>query len=128
MGGGADVRVQGNTRIECKFTTKPFYVLTYSDLEKLREQAIKTLEEPVFQIAFQDHLGRFDKYAVVPLQGAWDDKFEILCVKGNSIRIHQSYMQANLGGARHRIKFGRHVREFEIITWDEFLERRAANA
>jgi len=128
LGGGADVRVIGNARIECKYTEKSFYVLTYADLEKLRTQAIKTLEEPIFQIAFKNRQGRFDRYVVIPLYGAWDDKFEILCAKGDSVRIHQSYVQANLGGARHRIKFGKHVREFEIITWNEFLERRTANA
>jgi hypothetical protein len=128
MGGGADVRVPGHTRLECKYTEKSFYVLKWADLEKLRVQAIQVIEEPVFQIAFQDRLGRFDRYAIITLHTAPDRHYERLDVQGNSIRIHQSYMQANLGGARHRIKFGRHVREFEIITWNEFLERRAADA
>jgi len=133
LGGGADVRELGNTRVECKFTSKSVYVLTYDDLEKLRVQAVKNLEEPVFQIAFQDRLGRFDKYAIVPLLSLHADltafkDFERLAVEGKSIRIHQSYLQANLGGARHLISFGRRPRQFEILTWDKFLERRATDA
>jgi hypothetical protein len=133
LGGGADVRVLGSARIECKFTSKSFYVLTYDDLEKLRVQAVKSLETPVFQIAFQDNLGRFDKYAVIPLLSLHADltafkDFEKLAVEGKSIRIHQSYLQANLGGARHLISFGRRPRQFEILTWDKFLERWEVDA
>ena len=65
MGGGADVRAPGTLRIECKFTEKDRYVLKLVELEKLRKQAIKTLEFPVFQFAYSFH-NSLTKYAVTP--------------------------------------------------------------
>lgn len=66
---GADVRKQGELRIECKFTESGSYRLKLSDLEKLRLQAIDGgLESPVFQIDFRNKkTGRSKSYVVIPL-------------------------------------------------------------
>lgn len=52
LGGGADVRAPG-FRIECKYTEKDTYTLKLADLNKLKSQAVKTLEQPVMQIEFR---------------------------------------------------------------------------
>lgn len=63
MGGGADVRAPGY-RIECKYTEKSVYGIKKSDLHKLKEQAARTLEQPVMQLAFVDTRGRRTEFAI----------------------------------------------------------------
>lgn len=63
MGGGADVRAPGY-RIECKYTEKSTYSIKKSDLHKLKEQAARTLEQPVMQLAFVDTRGRRTEFAI----------------------------------------------------------------
>jgi hypothetical protein len=53
MGGGGDVRVRGQYRVECKFTEGSSYVLKLSELDKLKKQANSVAEIPVFQFEFR---------------------------------------------------------------------------
>lgn len=63
--GGADVRVMGKIRLECKFTEKPEYTLRFLELQKVRKQAMKALEQPVLQFAFRHTTGQLNAYAVI---------------------------------------------------------------
>ncbi len=55
MGGGADVRVRGKTRCECKYTFGQSYTLKLSELDKLKKQANAAAEQPVLKFEFRSH-------------------------------------------------------------------------
>lgn len=131
--GGADVRVMGKTRVECKYTESSAYVLKLVELEKLKKQAQKHLEYPVFQFAFRDPSGRLEKYAVIQ----WDEP-EIPKVdwstenKSMTLRKHALWAAMALGLTRviFHVKGENSLksRYFRILTWDAFVERHNANA
>ena len=132
LGGGADVRVQGKIRLECKFTEKPSYTLKLDELIKLRKQAVKTLEYPVFQFAFRDPSGRMEQYAVVQ----WDEEkapFHTWHTEHKSYPLERATLPIYTG---QLVRLEYHVREgtglkshyFRIMTWAQFLERQEANA
>lgn len=131
--GGGDVRVMGKTRVECKYTENETYNLKLSELEKLRKQAQKHLEFPVFQFAFKEISGRFTRYAVIP----WDETeapTSDLHTERQSMTFLKSELYVNLtSDSLRRVVF--HVREenslkskyFRVMPWDDFVERHNAN-
>lgn len=133
MGGGADVRVMGKIRLECKFTEKDVYVLKESELAKLRKQATKALEYPVFQFAYRDPSGRLEQFAVI----GWDEKQPPVTeweTEKKSMSFERTYLRNAIGHGLLRIVF--HVRGvdklkskyYRVMTWDEYLERQGQNA
>lgn len=131
--GGGDVRVMGKTRVECKYTENDAYVLKFSELEKLRKQAIKALEYPVFQFAFKEPSGRMEKYAVIQWdETEWPNVDWSTDLK--SIKLRNVVLRSSLHLGLIRLAF--HVREgnslkskyFRVMTWDDFVERHNANA
>lgn len=141
LGGGADVRVMGKTRIECKFTEKSVYVLKLSELDKLRRQANKSLEYPVFQFAFRHPNGTMSKYAVIP----WDIELG-LHAETNWITLHKQFqlreqlLTQSLMLGRVQIGFETGflpvgsvpgtfpLKHFEVINWDDFVKRHNTDA
>jgi hypothetical protein len=129
LGGGADVRVLGKTRIECKFTDKPSYALKFKELQKLRKQANKTLEYPVFQFAFHHGNNHMAKYAVV----AWvigdrpEETDHSWATSSQQMIFSEPQLNAALNSGRIQLTwltpgdlpFG--LRIFEIMHWDDFL-------
>lgn len=131
--GGADVRVMGKTRVECKYTEKSQFVLKISELEKLRKQAIKSLEYPVFQFAFREPSGRLQQYAVVP----WNEdstQYSEWSTEKKSMTLEKTYLAAAVADGLTKIAF--HVRGptslrsryFRLLSWDDFVDRHKANA
>jgi hypothetical protein len=128
LGGGGDVRVPGDTRVECKYTTKDRYVLKSSDLKKLREQAIRGgLEEPVFQIAFRDRLGNMhERFAVTPISRSSMNLREPICVEKKSITIYLAnlrYWTSNSHSIYLTFEGGEY---YEIRLWSDYLAEREA--
>lgn len=130
LGGGGDVRVLGHTRLECKFTEKSSYSLKYEELKKIRRQAMKALESPVFQFAFRHTTGRLRAYAVIPWEIGdqpketdhhWatsaasfmltEDKLEKALMSG---RIQFSFLHAGTDPLAFRL--------FEIMRWHDYVE------
>lgn len=129
MGGGGDVRVMGDVKVECKVTEASVFVIKKSELDKIRLEAAKTLEEPIMQFAFRDKTGRLDRYAVV--LGFLDKGPGIyeLDTRHNSMRLDRWYLQTSLIGrekGRLCLTFRDNaiVRHWEIMTWDTFLLKR----
>ena len=120
LGGGADVRLMGKVRIECKVTSKPTYTLKLKELLKLRKQSIETLEYPVFQFAFKGYNG-MAKFAVIPWNHASDPTDQIVDTKAKQVIITEVLLKASLLGGRVKICFGTEV--FEILHWIDFIER-----
>lgn len=122
----------GKTRVECKYTEKDSYTLKLSELEKLRKQAIKHLEYPVFQFAFKEISGRFTQFAVIP----WDENspptVETL-VDAKQVSLRKESLIPLIYDSLWRVAF--HVKEgnslrsryFRVMPWDDFVERHNAN-
>jgi hypothetical protein len=133
LGGGADVRKQGEIRIECKYTSGTSYNIKLSELRKVKTQALRGgLEEPVLQFAFRDKsTGRLDCYAVRPHIPHGDDDHTILAeTKAKSYTVSQTelmstflhYEEAALG-----FHVNGRVEWYDVMKWDRFLlylERR----
>lgn len=130
LGGGADVRVMGKTRVECKFTEKDTYVLRYIELEKVRKQAAKALESPVLQFGFRRTTGRITTYAVIPFvegPGTW------ICwntdAKQKGLTEHE--LETTLMQGRISLQFlmpGNDpfvYKVYEILRWHDYVERTA---
>lgn len=135
MGGGGDVRGSG-MRLECKYTEKDTFSLKHSELEKLRKQANKTLEEPVFQFGFKNPY-EMQMYAVIPWNRVVDgsggiaDEIYDLDTAARSVSIGKGFARARAAeGARIRVTFreGAFGRQYEVMTWSDFLEERGMNA
>lgn len=134
LGGGADVRVLGKTRIECKFTESDNYILKFAELEKLKKQANKSLEYPVFQFAFRETSGRLTQYAVIPWSEGDGPKI-VLETETKSWPFDKHYIQELTRGAS-LVQVIFHAREgnslrsryYRIMAWDDFLERHNADA
>jgi hypothetical protein len=130
LGGGADVRAPG-VRLECKVTEKDYYSIRITDLEKLRVQAAKTVEQPVFQIAFRDKLGKLDRYAIVfGFDVAASDVpfLNVVFTSDKSIKLVQFEISLSLNKFRNKLIFaaGKGSKEFELMRWEEFLRRYCA--
>jgi hypothetical protein len=128
--GGADVRVMGKIRLECKFTEKPGYVLKYEELKKVRRQAMKALEQPVLQFAFRHTNGRLKAYAVIP----WDmeettDIGHFWNTSASSTTLTENQLEAALLTGRIQLLFSGgpltdppQFRMFEIMNWHDYVE------
>lgn len=131
LGGGGDVRVMGKTRLECKITEKDTYTLRYVELEKVRKQAIKSLESPLFQFGFRHTNGRTTSFAVIPWivgdkpsesDNSWmtssrqmsftEKQLEEALFKG---RIQLTWVMPGNNPFEQRI--------FEIMRWHDYIER-----
>ncbi len=132
--GGADVRVMGKIRLECKVTEKDNYRLHFSDLKKVRAQANKALEEPIFQIAFLHSNRNMVKFAIVPWDGGLDDYTNIMYSKSQSIMLKEDEIFREVSVGRLQLNFygelkiPLHHRMFEIMHWDDFIEQQNINA
>jgi hypothetical protein len=133
LGGGADVRKQGDLRVECKYTSKTSYSIKLSELRKLKKQALMGgLEEPVLQFAFRDKsTGRLDCYAIRPhIPHADSDSTILAHTKAQSILVEQrELMSTFLKFDEASIGFDNNGRTefYDILKWDRFLlylERR----
>lgn len=133
LGGGGDVRVQGKIRVECKFTEKDRYTLWYSDLRKLQKQAVKTLEYPVLQFAFRHPNGHLVKYAVVPWNKEEKEVTNDWFGSAASVILSEDQLETALANGRIRYTFYCEIpqaflnRVFEIMRWDDYVEREASN-
>lgn len=129
LGGGGDVRVLGQTRVECKYTENCSYTLKLSELLKLRKQAQKALEEPVFQIQYRGASGAvYFTYAVVPPSGARGINHT---TTNKQMNFHETDMNLFFSENKvMRINFiekttqKRHT--FDIMKWADYLESREA--
>jgi hypothetical protein len=134
LGGGGDVRVQGKVRVECKVTEAQHYTLKKTDLEKLRNQAAKNLEEPVFQFAFRDKLGKLEAYAVVLgfVQEDTEPSPHLFSTMYNSTTLTQLFLKSAFYGPRARrvrITFqdgSKWHKHWEVMPWEEYLRRKDA--
>jgi hypothetical protein len=130
LGGGGDVRLIGDTLIECKVTEKHEYTVKKDELLKLWKQATIRLETPVFQFAFRSKLGRLDKYAVIMPSGLGNGKLPYdMDTNHKSITLPQDYLQNCLRDGHVILTFreGAYARQWEVVTWDEYLKRRGDN-
>lgn len=134
--GGADGRLVGKIRIECKFTEQSTYSLQLEDLDKLRKQAIiGGLEDPVFQLEFKRQKLIV---AIVPYEPEW----HVIPSTGTgkksiSIRVAELRsligLQQKPGDAIMRIGFWEDgvidldikPRQFLVFLWDDYLTKRA---
>ena len=121
--GGADVRLQGELRIEHKFTESDTYTLKFSDLEKLRKQAIKGgLEEPVFVVEFLKWGKKFAITASSPSSPGANEKFRTV---GVSMRIYVRDIINKTTGLWFRR--GEGYKTYLVQPWEDFLHDRAAH-
>ncbi len=131
--GGGDVRVMGKTRVECKYTENDSYTLKFSELEKLRKQAIKALEYPVLQFAFRVPSGQLEQYAVIQWdetewpQVDWSTEAKSFILRKPTL---SSAMHLGLTRIAFHVKEGNSLRSryYRIMPWDDFVERHNANA
>lgn len=130
--GGGDVRVMGKTRVECKYTENDSYTLKFDELEKLKKQAIKHLEYPVFQFAFKEISGRFIRFAVIP----WNEEGEPtrhIETNAKSMTFQKlDFLPLDdrcLWRVAFHVKEGNSLRSryFRLMRWDDFVERHNAN-
>lgn len=120
MGGGADVRGSG-MRVECKFTEKDQYTLKFSELEKLRKQATKTLEFPVFQFAFKFR-NTMEKYAVIRYQAEDLAQFVryVRKIEYASVTFHRDVLRQQLLEGPFLLQL--EDKTFRIYPWDDFMK------
>jgi hypothetical protein len=129
--GGADVRVMGKTRLECKFTEKDTYTLRFVELQKVRKQAMKALEKPVLQFAFRNRTGRMAKYAVIPWEigDQQKDNDHSWFTSNTQIGFTADELDKALFTGRIQFNFvcpGKEplaFRLFEILRWHDYIER-----
>jgi hypothetical protein len=127
---GGDVRVVGELRGEAKYTEKDYYTLKLSDLQKIKRQAAKRLEEAVFQIAFRNPLTcKSSIYAIVPCAISDADKEYtwVVLTCNKSTRLRDDSLNHILGDGRFFLKF-EDGSEYEVLHWDDYLERRRLDA
>lgn len=134
LGGGGDVRVIGKTRVECKFTEKDSYTLRYDDLRKLQKQATKVLEFPVLQFAFRYPNGRLNRYAVIPWNTEDKEANNDWYTPANSASFTENQLETALTKGRIRYTFYCVIpqaflnRTFEIMRWDDYVEKNEAES
>lgn len=120
--GGADVRVQGKYRVECKFTNKSSYILKLTELEKLKKQANASLEYPIFQFCLRSHLGKLEKpYAVIPWVNSLDPSIEIKALS-KQVSLSRDFLDTVEYGKPVKISFQHPpFRSYRLMPWDELV-------
>jgi hypothetical protein len=124
--GGADVRVMGKYRVECKFTGKSEYLLKLTELEKLRKQAISALEYPIFQFCMKSHLGKLENpFAVIPWDGGDEEYDNNWIIHAKQAQITRAFLDSIRSGNRMKLTFITKdtVRSFRVLPWDDLLEK-----
>lgn len=136
LGGGGDVRVAGDTRIECKYTESCSFTLRLGELLKLRKEAIGALEQPVFQFQFRSiHGGAYATYAVIPatvVMGYAPDKL----TTSRQMNFHETdlnqFFWVDKNPTMHIAFFEKKTQKvwhFDLMMWDTYLKtREEANA
>lgn len=119
LGGGADVRAPG-FRIECKYTEKDTYSLKRADLQKLKLQAARTLEQPVMQLAFVDNLGRRTEFAITKMYTS----NIITAYSKKSIPLNKETLETTLLKERIVVQFEGDKEMWAICHWADFLRER----
>jgi hypothetical protein len=128
--GGADVRVMGKIRLECKFTEKSEYTLRFLELQKVRKQAMRVLEQPVLQFAFHHTTGRLKAYAVIPwnMGDTPKETDHSWYTSATSISLSEDKLDRALLVGRIQFTFmcpgsiTLPFRVFEIMNWHDFVE------
>jgi len=131
----SDVRVPGELRLECKFTNADTYTLKLSDLIKIRNEAVRKFEAPVFQVEFKGK--NKGSYAIVPrdsidLEETPFDFFEIpvMTTYNKSITLYSGDLLSMVGKASPLIIIGfdriPHAKkmEFAIYEWNDYIAKR----
>jgi len=135
-----DVRVQGEWRVEAKYTEKSTYPLRLSSLQKIADEALKGgLEEPVLQLEFVGGVKR--KYAIIRanLFKAWmlGRRFKPIAkvsfgIIDKSVTLRQDELLSFTATAISRGQmFALHLAwvnenvEYYLLNWDDFLYARA---
>lgn len=125
--GGADVRAPGTMRVECKFTEKDTYSLKLKELEKLRKQALKSLEVPVFQFAFKFR-NTMEKYAVIRCTEPYPKN--CMWIEAESTTLKRDWLAVRLNEGPFFITLGATKagepdsgKVFQILRWDDFMQQ-----
>jgi hypothetical protein len=122
--------VLGQTRLECKFTEKSSYSLKYEELKKIRRQAMKVLENPVFQFAFRHTSGRLRAFAVIPwnMDDQQKENDHGWFTSAASITLTEDQLEKALMSGRIQFTFVHAgsdppaFRMFEIMRWHDYVE------
>lgn len=124
----SDVRVAGSMRIECKFTESDTYILKLADLVKIRNEAVKKFEMPVFQIEFKGN--NKAKYAIV---ARTNEDIVPMITFNKSLTLHSgdlfsmiSKSSPVMGITFDRIPHSRKM-DFVIYEWNDFLNKVKVN-
>lgn len=121
--GGADVRKQGEVRVECKFTEKDHYDLKHADLVKIKGQALKGgLELPVMQIEFIT--APTLQVAVISDLNRKDSA--LVQVRAKQKRMTKAGLTRFLLQARHFQMVFNDNDYYTVMRWEHFLEDLAA--
>ena len=138
MGGGGDVRVIGKYRVECKYTEKATYNLKLVELEKLRKQANKVAEQPVFQFAYRTS-PTVPTYAAYAVTYGIEDipngvPYKVHQAEALSVKLHEhdlelvfSDPQKNDSVALIFMDYGK-PKSFRIRPWAKFLADEGIDA
>lgn len=129
LGGGGDVRVIGETRVECKFTEASSFSLKLTELKKLQKEAISALEEPVFNFEFRTTHGHvYQSYAVVRGYGPGDTH---KTTPSKRMNLHETDLgNWFLRDAKPLMRvcfFDRQKQAhytYDIIPWDLYVQKR----
>lgn len=122
--GGGDVRLRSEIRVECKVTEKDYFVLQYSDLRKIRDQAIRGgLEQPVMMIRFAVPRAMVFEYAIEPGIG----QIGYIGTSRKRIKLELSDLQRMMLDHRSlTLSFDRD--SWNIKLWADFLKEFQRNA
>ena len=119
--GGGDVRKRFEIRAECKVTEKDYFVIKYTDLLKILNQAIKGgLERPVMQLRFAVPRSQTFEYAIE--QGS---RFPVPYKGKKSIKIKLSDLQVELlhnEAVGLEFEFGGVSFFWQIRLWTTYLK------
>lgn len=120
--GGGDVRLRAELRVECKVTEKDHFVLQYSDLRKIRDQAIRGgLEQPVLHIRFAVPRSMVFEYAVSPGNGCPMSVDHLMVTDRKRIRLALTTLQRLLlSNPNVTLHFG--MDAWNIRPWADFLK------
>lgn len=125
--GGGDVRRRAELRVECKVTEKDYFVLQYSDLDKIRRQAIAGgLEHPVLHLRFAVPRSMVVEYAVEPSSSPHGQGQANCCHICDRKRFRLSLAQLqrdilNFGETYVAFRIGQTYQYWRIRPWPTFL-------
>lgn len=128
-GGGGDARACGKTRVECKFTEKPYYNLELKTLLKIETHARTALETPVLQLGFRNIFGQMDLYAVM----RWQDfacctgpttARECFVLSGQYKLTHEEMLQLLVHQAVLKLvyNYSPAPKSYVVIPWNDYLK------